>query len=178
MNTVVLLGTEHPIQRGEKEPTAFRAVLMEECKKHKVKAIAEEIDNGVDTVASMLAADLDIGHLYVDPDNNERVERGIESDCRFDIVCKYGDRYPQIKIWPREPSAENLPDEVWEVYDRRTTESYRRRERVWLEKITSFDKWPLLFVCGADHFREFSKLLGASGHHVVESHEYWMPINQ
>lgn len=178
MNTVVLLGTAHSIQRGENDPSAFRVVLMGECKKHKVRAIAEEIDNGPDTVASMLAADLHMWHLCVDPDDKERLERGIESDCRFDIVCKYGDQYPQIKIWPREPSAENLPAEVWEEYDRRTSESYRMREQVWLEKITIFDKWPLLFICGANHFREFSKLLEASGHHVIEPHEDWAPINQ
>ena len=178
MNTVVLFGTAHSIQRRGNEPTAFRAILMEECKKHNVKAIAEEIDNGLVTVASMLAADLKMGHLYADPDNNERVKRGIESDCRHDIVREYGDQYPQIKIWPGEPSEENLPAEVWEEYDRRTSESYRMRERVWLEKIISFDKWPLLFVCGANHFREFSKLLEVSRYHVIKSHEDWAPINQ
>jgi len=178
MNTVVLLGTAHTIQRGENAPTAFRAILIEECNKHKIRAIAEEIEKGVDTVASILAADLHIGHLYADPDYNERVERGIETDCRLDIVHEYGDRYPEIRIWPREPSQDNLPAEVWIEYERRTAESYRIREQVWLEKISSHDTWPLLFICGANHFREFSKLLAASGCHVIESHQDWAPIDE
>jgi len=178
MNTVVLLGTAHTIQRGENAPTLFRAVLMKEWEKHKVKAIAEEIDNGLDTVASTLAADLSIEYLYADPDSNERFERGIQSDCRLDIVLEYSDRYSEIAIWPKEPSKENLPAEVWNEYDKRTNESYRMREQVWLEKIVSFDKWPLLFICGAIHFQEFSKLLVATGYRLIESQEDWAPINQ
>lgn len=178
MNKVVLLGTAHSIQRGENEPAALRTILMKECNKYKVETIAEEaIDNALGTVASKLAADLHIGHLYADPDYNERAKRDIESDCRLDIVREYGDRYPQIKMWPDEPSQENLPNEVWQEYQRRTAESYRAREQVWLEKITAHDKWPLLFVCGANHFREFSKLLGASGYNVIESYEDWSPIS-
>ncbi len=176
MNTIALLGTTHSIQRGDNEPTTFRSALMEECEKYKIMAIAEEIDNGLDTVASVLAADRNIEYLYADPDQKERAKRGILSDCRFDIVCEYGDRYPQIKCWPSEPSVENLPAEVWREYDRRTNESYRMREQIWLEKIISFNKWPLLFICGADHFQEFVKLLRASGHHVIESHKDWEPI--
>ena len=76
MNTIVLLGTAHSIQRGDNEPTAFRSALMEECEKYKIMAIAEEIDNGLDTVASVLAADRNIEYLYADPDQKERAKRG------------------------------------------------------------------------------------------------------
>lgn len=178
MNTVVLFGTEHTIQRGENAPTVFRAVLMKECEKHKVKATAEEIDSGFDTVASTLAAGLSIEYLCADPDSNERFERDIQSDCRLDITLEYSDRYPEIAIFPKDPSKENLPAEVWQEYDNRTNESYRMREKIWLEKIVSFDKWPLLFICGADHFQEFSKLLSATGYRVIESQEHWEPTYQ
>lgn len=175
MNTVVLLGTAHTIQRGENDPATFKSVLIEDCKRHKIKGIAEEINKGIDTVASKLAEELKLGHLYADPDNDERVQRGIESDCRLDLVFKYGDRYPGIRAWPKEESKDNLPEEVWEEYNKRTSISYRLRERAWLEKIIAFDQWPLLFICGADHFREFSKLLSGSGYRVIESHKDWAP---
>lgn len=113
MNSVVLLGTAHPIQRGENHPDAFRAVLIEVRGKYKVKAIAEEMKNGINTVASKLAADLDLRQLHADPDNNERVDGGIESDCRLDIVRKYEDRYPQIRIWPRESG--DTPSRVFDI---------------------------------------------------------------
>ena len=118
----------------------------------------------------MAAAYLQLEYLYADPDIGERVSRGIQSDCRLDIVNEYADRYPEIRMWPKEPSKDNLPAEVWAEYDKRTNRAYRMRERVWLEKIISFDKWPLLFICGADHFQEFSKLLKVSGYHVIESY--------
>ncbi len=175
--TVVLLGTSHPIQRGENAPNKFKSVLIEECKKHKINAIAEEMNKGINTVASNLATELQIGHLYADPDNLERVDKGIESDCRVGLVIKYGDKYPQINIWPYEPTIDNLPAEVWEEYNRITTQSDRIRESIWLDKIADFDKWPILFICGANHFREFFKLLSVSGYFVIESHEDWMPTN-
>ena len=49
------------------------------------------------------------------------------------------------------------------------------RERIWLEKIYCFKIWPLLFICGADHFDEFSKLLKQSEFHVIESYKDWIP---
>jgi hypothetical protein len=112
MNTVVLLGTAHSIQRGDNAPTVFMAVLRGECEKYNVKAIAEEIDNDSHTVASTLATTLQVGYLCADPDLNERAERGIQSDCRLDIVREYGNRYPEIRMWPESPSEDNLPDEV------------------------------------------------------------------
>lgn len=178
MNTVVLLGTAHPIQRGENAPTLFRAVLMGECEKYNVKAIAEEIDNDKPTVASILAKTLHVGHLIADPDLHERAKRGIQSDWRVDIIREYQNRYPEIGMWPESPSKENLPEEVWREYDRRTNESHGTREQVWLEKVIQFDRWPLLFICGANHFRGFSNLLRKRGFHVIESHKDWEPLTQ
>lgn len=178
MNTVVLLGTAHSIQRGDNAPTLFRSVLRGECEKYDVKAIAEEIDNDRHTVAAALATSLHVGYLCADPDLNERAERGIQSDCRLDVVREYGKRYPEIRMWPKLPSENTLPDEVWREYDRRTNESHGMREQVWLEKIIEYDRWPLLFICGANHFRGFSNLLRDRGLHVIESHVDWEPQSQ
>ncbi|TKB67464.1 MAG: hypothetical protein E8D52_12890 [Nitrospira sp.] len=178
MNTVVLLGTAHSIQRGENAPTVFGAVLRGECEKYNIKAIAEEIDNDKPTVAYMLAKTLHVEHLFADPDLQERAKRGIQSDCSYDIIQEYRNRYPGIGMWPDLPSEENLPEKVWSEYDRRTKESHGMREQVWLEKIIQYDQWPLLFICGANHFRGFFNLLRNSGFHVIESHEDWAPLTQ
>lgn len=175
MNTVVLLGTEHPIQLGEREPVRFKAVLIKECKMNNVKAVAEEINRGDKTIASKLAFELKFEYLYADPDIKERMKQGIPVDIGLDIIDDYGNKYPEIKMWPREASKDNLPDEVWEEYSRRTDNANRRRERVWLENINYFNKWPLLFICGANHFDEFAKLLKSSEFHVIESYKHWKP---
>lgn len=171
MNTVILIGTAHSVQLGEKAPDLFKTVLIDECKLQKVKAIAEEIKEGDKTIASMLDEEHQIQYLYADPGYKERMTRGIATNIVRDIM----NEYPEICLWPKEPSSENLPREVWKEYSKRTDRAYRMREQIWLERIISFDKWPLLFICGADHFTEFSKLLKSNGFHVVESHKDWMP---
>lgn len=176
MNTVVLLGTEHPIQLGEKAPDQFRAVLVDVCIKNNVKAIAEEINKGDKTIASTLAVDLQLQYLYADPDIKERMDRGIPTSIEQDIIIDYVNQYPNIGMWPREPSRDNLLTEVWEEYSKRTEDAYRKREQVWLEKINTFNRWPLLFICGTNHFDEFSKLLIASEFHIIEAHKHWLPV--
>lgn len=175
MNKVVLLGTEHPIQRGEKAPDIFRTVLIKECKNNNVESIAEEINKGDSTIASKLAADLTLEYLYADPTLQERRELSIPIDIAHDIINEYRSKYPDIALWPKEPSPDNLPNEVWEEYFGRIENANRMREQFWLEKMKSFNKWPLLFICGTDHFDEFSKLLKTSGYHVIESYKHWLP---
>ena len=41
----------------------------------------------------------------------------------------------------------------------RKAESHEKRERYWLEQLRRFDKWPVLFVCGAEHVTSFRNLL-------------------
>lgn len=55
MEKVVIIGTRHPIQRGEYKPQEFKVALLNECQKHGIKVIAEEINKDLDTVASILA---------------------------------------------------------------------------------------------------------------------------
>jgi len=102
MKKIVLVGTAHPIQRGEKTPELFNAALLEQCTYHQVNGIAEEIEKNANTVAYKLASALQLRHLYADPDWSERAERGIQSDCRHEIIQEYADRYPSIRWWPNE----------------------------------------------------------------------------
>ena len=173
MKKIVLVGTAHPIQRGEQAPELFNAVLLEQCAFHEVNGIAEEIEKNAITIAYQLASALQLRHLYADPDWSERAERGIQSDCQLDIIQEYADRYPSIRWWPKEENEEDLPAEVLEQYRKRTARADRLRERLWLEKIVGFNVWPLLFICGADHFEPFSNLLEVSGFNLIKSHPDW-----
>jgi hypothetical protein len=175
MKKVILLGTEHPVQLGEVLPEKFASLLIDVCETNNVKAIAEEINEGDNTVALMVSEYLQLKHLYADPDSATRRERGIPADIPLDLINEYGNTYPDINVWPREPSEDNLSKVVWEEYYRRTENSYRIREQIWLENIIGFNTWPLLFVCGTDHFEEFSKLMRVSEIEVIESHKHWMP---
>lgn len=168
---VVLLGTSHPIQRGENLPDVFRSMLIHECEKHQIIGIAEEADENQRTIGYKLAAERNYKHLYADPDIKERRKRGIPlpEDIRYYLQNIFVEKYPEIQSWPRDDIG--LPEEVQKELDEMTQQSYRMREKVWLENIERSNVWPLLFVCGANHFNEFKKLLSTSGIHVIRSDE-------
>lgn len=174
MATVILLGTEHPTQRGKNTPEEFREVLHDLVTKHNAAAIAEEIENSDNTVASALAHKLDLEYLIADPDLDERRRLGILDDIRFELIERHGNRYPEIKFWPRNPGPDTLPPVVWKEYSAVTAREHRMREQTWLKRITDFDIWPLLFICGADHFGPFSRLLRGSNITVTESYDHWI----
>jgi len=48
MKVVVVLGTNHAIQRGEKRKDDFNSFLNSLCVKHNIKVIAEEINDNAD----------------------------------------------------------------------------------------------------------------------------------
>lgn len=176
MKKIVLLGSAHPVQRGQSGPGLFRSVLVEQYNFHQINGIAEEIEKGAVTVASQLSAALKLRYLYADPDGRERAERGIQSDCRHDLIREYAERYPGLRAWPREEDEETLPVEVLQQYRKRTEVANRMRESIWMEKILEFDVWPLLFIAGADHFEPFGRLIEASGYDLIKSHPDWPEI--
>lgn len=50
---------------------------------------------------------------------------------------------------------------------------FRKRETVWCDRLLSFDKWPVLFVCGANHVESFSSLLAERGLDVEVLESCW-----
>jgi len=133
MKIAFLFGTAHSIQRGELCPKLFESTLQGISINNRVDAIAEEINDGVVTVASTLAQKLRIAHLYADPGYKERIERRIATDIELCVINEFGNEFPEIRLWPREPSGETLPPKVWKEYSKRVEESYRAREKIWLE---------------------------------------------
>ena len=54
-------------------------------------------------------------------------------------------------------------------------EGHPKREQYWLEQLQSFNRFPGLFIMGADHFESFRDLLRQSGFEVVEVERDWVP---
>lgn len=178
VRNVILLGTSHPLQRGENSPEQFRQLIAEAFSHHGFAGIAEEIDNHSVYLAEEFCKQNGLKYRCIEPTAQERKELGIPTanEIIFNMLMDFGDEYPEINLWPRNPSAETLPDEVWKSFHEQTENSYRDREAVWLERITEFNVWPVLCICGAHHFLPFSELLRSAGIVVTELHPDWSPV--
>jgi hypothetical protein len=174
---VILLGTSHTIQRGENSPEQFKQLIANEFLKHRFAGIAEEIDDRSVYLAEEFCKQNGLKYRCIEPNAQERRDLSIPSanDIVLEIQEDFGEQYPGISYWPADPSAENIPSEVWKAYSERTEASYRAREAEWLDRIVKFDVWPVLCLCGAHHFLPFSELLRSKGIQVTESHQDWMP---
>ncbi len=177
MHTVVLVGTDHNFQRPVDGPHAegiaqFRVELRELCLQYHLAGIAEEMSlsalkeyNVTESVAQQVCVSLGLRHQYSDPSSRaERSELGIRQDN--DIRAEH--------IFSNSTQEEIEAD----VLARGSVPSDKIREQFWLRKVQEFDTWPLLFVCGANHFTSFTALLKASGFTVVEAHPDWEPSRE
>jgi len=180
---VVILGTDHHYQRGVLHPGVsaairvtpaeienFKSVVLALCDEHHVSAIAEEMtleslgqrndENGEIITASVparVAVARRMPHQYSDATDAIRKARGIQ-------VC--GDIKVMIdlrEITPREGAVQ------WRA-------ELAKRENYWLEQITAFNCWPLLFVCGANHSIYFADLLVAQGVDAEVAYRDWPHI--
>lgn len=177
MKKVVLLGTSHSIQRGKSSPEQFRKLIEGEFSKSKFQGIAEEIDKGSKYIAEEFCSQNQLEYLCMEPDQSERRNKGISSanEIVFEIMDEFDEKHPGIRMWPSDPSPATLPGEVWKIFSERTESSYRAREAVWLEKLVAFNVWPVLCICGANHFAPFAILMIAEGIQVTELHQDWEP---
>jgi hypothetical protein len=174
MHTVVLVGTDHNFQRPVHGPHAegvaqFRARVRELCLQYHLAGIAEEMSlsaleehNVTESVAQQVCASLGLRHQFSDPSSRaERYKLGIRQDNDIRAEHMSGDStQEQIEA---------------DVLARGSVPSDRIREQFWLRKVQEFDVWPLLFICGANHFTSFTALLNANGIAVVEAHPDWEP---
>lgn len=177
MNKVLLLGTSHPIQRGESSPEQFEKLIKGVYTETNFVGIVEEIDNGSDYIAKKFCNKNQLKYLCIEPDQQERTSLGIPSanEIVFKIIDEFDTKYPEICMWPSNPSQETLPNEVWERYYHLIESSYRARETEWLKRLTSLSLSPLLCICGASHFKPFFELLCANDIEVTMLSNDWEP---
>ncbi|MHA4870844.1 hypothetical protein ACXZ1M_24435 [Duganella sp. PWIR1] len=168
MRTVVLLGTSHPLQCGTQEtlpPDALERLLRSLCAAHGVQVIAEEIEHdglakyGVtETIGARVCKALGIQSVYCDASIAER------ASLRELLP-------PLPPIEPTLPFDQRLRLEI----DAQFKQMGDAREDFWLDKILHLNMWPLLFICGADHFDTFRSKLVKNGIYVVDSVADWEP---
>jgi hypothetical protein len=159
----VLVGTDHSFQRAGSTPAGeqFFTTIRNLCVTHGVRAIAEEMnfsalsEHGVmESIGQQVSVELGLKHEFADPSREERAVLGIsqENDIR---AQGWLNRWPEKRI------------------DAAISESDRIREREWLRRIEELNRWPLLFICGSDHFIPFARLLRENGMNVFEAFQDW-----
>lgn len=171
IRTVVLVGTDHKFQVPSNElgVEEFRRAMRALCKQHKVLAIAEEMSlhalkekGATESVALQLCADLDdLRHQFSDPSHQERWKLGIRQDNDIRVEHLSDD-------WTLEQIEAD-------VAARGRAASDPIRERFWWSRIQQLNTWPLLFICGANHFVSFAALLRGAGVEVIEEYRDWEP---
>ncbi len=171
MKNVVLVGTAHTYQlpligKHTAGIEKFRDTIRTLCSAHKVGAIAEEMDKTVleekgvlESVAQQVCSDLGLRHQFSDPSLKERKELGIRTDEEI-----------RHEGWLNGWSQATIDSMVLSYG---TQSSDRVREQEWLRRIKALDIWPLLFICGANHFVPLRKLLHEAGMTVTEAHQDW-----
>lgn len=168
MFDIFILGTSHRYQAPktldeQAHAKQFRFLLQVLCDKYKIKGIAEEMseealqERTLDcSVPFELAQSQKLLHRYCDPDRSERDALGILQDTTV-----------EINGWASNLSRLEIQKCI--------AEHHRRREEVWLERLSKFDAFPVLFVCGADHVDSFVSLLERESITVSVVERNWEP---
>lgn len=168
----MIIGTDHPYQMvtGERveETRQFRSAILEVVTSQAIGAIAEEMSKEAlryhrasYSVAELLCAELGIPHQFSDPTNSERFRLGIRQDS--DIRAEHlTDGWTEEKIEA-------------DVQARGANASDRIRERHWWKRIRELNRWPVLFICGANHVETFVKLLTENRVQALIAHSDWEP---
>lgn len=173
MKRVLLIGTSHTVQRGERSPEKFEQLISDLYSKYGFMGIAEEIDKGEEYLSESFCNQNNLKYLCLEPDEVERRKLGIQPRHLMvkDVIDEFEEEYPQIRSW----ELEKLPKQVRKKFQTLLDESYRARENEWWERLSAQNYWPMLCVCGAEHFEPFKCLLQKNGIEVTCVHGDWQP---
>lgn len=157
LNQIILVGTSHSIQR-DKSRSDFSDYIKGLIEKYNIGAIAEEIDD--QSVVADLSTKLGVFYRNIEPTPEERKALGISSlneiDCS--IFMEFDD--------PNSQSAQT-ESKV------RKEKVYARRESEWLARVKNINSFPILVICGANHFQSFGDLLKKNGFQVMDECKLW-----
>jgi hypothetical protein len=164
---VVIAGTNHLIQmaigagniRAAKGLYAFLTAL---CREYAVCTVAEEMSAEALaqckltwSVPMQVAESLHIRHRFCDPDGAERRRLGVAED---------------ESILRAMTAVQGMSERETES---RVAVERAKRERYWLDQLRTLNRWPCLFVCGADHVSSFRKLLEIDGIVAIVAARDW-----
>lgn len=168
---VFLIGTHHTYQYGvgssydggctHEEESAFRHMVEGAARRFAFRGLAEELnEDGLSehkvtrSVLQQQAAALGLPHCFCEPGRDERSALGIQQGSDVEITG-------WIRGWSKDELKQHLLAE------------FNKRETVWFDRLLGFDKWPILFVCGANHVPSFSSLLQERGVEVEVLETCW-----
>lgn len=160
-----LIGTAHDLQAlGKPGADVFEKALETYADEIGAMAIAEEMSpeglarrDATESVGKRVADKKSLGHVYCDLGRAERHQHGIPA--REEVELR-GQRLGQT----RQEIDQQLQVLIEDP-----------RERHWLRRIGAFGRWPVLFVCGADHVVGFAAKVRASGRSVEILATDWKP---
>ena len=158
---VFILGTFHKLQCGAAECGVDNIALLEMeirriLSKYGIRRIAEEMsENGLRekagdqasrTVCQRIAGD-EVPVHFVDLDMKERACLSLSPNDDINAF-----------MHKHRPISEHSSGEMLRVREALNKLCDEVRERVWVARVLSGDKWPVLLVCGACHAVSVSKL--------------------
>lgn len=167
---VILIGTYHSYQcgtRGGRAAADFRDSLRSLAVAESAKAIAEEmcqgglIEYGVsETLGAEICRELGITSRLCDEIPGGREALPPYKGVLLEFVRGGG------------MSAQ----EVFQANQNAKFEFRQRaREQFWLTEILQLNMWPLIFICGADHYSYLDRIFSANHLTVVPGHLDWKP---
>ncbi|MBL8511903.1 MAG: hypothetical protein JNM52_09685 [Betaproteobacteria bacterium] len=184
--SIFIIGTDHKYQRGSttdnnskfcrsNEANEFQELLIAALEKHSINGIAEEAfleqikrDRRDKTLPNQLALAFATPHRYCDPNFKQRNKLGI---------CDTG----YIKICAAIKRTYADDDEKEQINKKEALElhqNFEKREKYWISQLIEFDRWPVLFICGALHVESFKKLASQDGFEVTVLESDWSPSDR
>lgn len=162
---IVIIGAGHRLQAGHSEYSVdqhkrFRELLERTCKKYRIKLIAEEMCEDIlsaygttETNGRQVATGKGIPHHYIDLSATERSQFGIDRPS-----LQQTGQLAKLSL-PQFAALQRFTGEL--------------RECIWLTRILKINRWPTLFVCGADHGPRVEHLFNSVGKlAILEVNDY------
>jgi len=155
LNDVVRKGALGTVPRTK--IAAFQKFLTDTALDLRAGAIGEEMSdervlacghNAV-SVAQLVAKDLQISHVFCEPDKNARKELGLRAG---EEMAGYVDEI-----------AKRTDRDFVSVHREEVRKQFPVREAFWLTCLQPYANNPILFVCGADHCETFWQRCTQSG---------------
>jgi hypothetical protein len=152
MNVITLIGASHAYQYpGNPDADAFEAFIRAIMHSQHFAAIVEEMslealsEHGAPlSICKRVADERGTRHCYCDPDRDTRSRNDIRQENEIRVSAHF-----------KGSSEREIREKIRASHD--------RREQYWLDRIIELDRWPVLFICGADHIGSFCVKVRALG---------------
>jgi hypothetical protein len=160
---IYLLGVDHNSQHDGlgsdlAASNKLRKSLSMFAVESEIQMIAEEfseealysVSNGTCSTCRLVAEELGIEHLYCDPNTEQRAKYGIPTQSEL------------VEEVKNELGVKILFGESLQRYDEKHKKTFAKRESFWLNALKLHISKKIIFVCGINHIKSFSSLLGKS----------------